>query len=179
MKRPDHTMTCQCCGRRVKARTGNIAHHGYERPGDGWQTASCMGARALPFEVSRDRLGDLLAILRDQHQRAAAHRDAVAAETAPAVFVVRDRTRRDRMGRPESVPLEVTRANFDSLQAAYAQEFRTWMAYDFDKVKERALEVIDRKLVQISDALHQAQSRFDGWRQTHHWDPVKHALVER
>ncbi|MFL9499248.1 hypothetical protein ACJMQP_04240 [Rhodopseudomonas palustris] len=179
MKRPDHTMTCQCCGRRIKARTGNIAHHGYERPGDGWQTASCMGARALPFEVSRDRLGDLLAALHDQHERAAKHRAAVAAETVPTIFTIRDRTRRDRMGRPESLPLEVTRANFDSLQAAYAQEFRTYGAFDFDTIKERALQNIDRKVTRISDALREAQSRFDGWRQTHQWDPVKHAFVER
>ena len=29
--------------------------HGYERPGHGWQTGSCMGAKNLPFEVDRDR----------------------------------------------------------------------------------------------------------------------------
>ena len=53
-------MTCQCCGRQIFAQTGTIAHHGYERPGYGWQTASCMGAKYLPFEVSRNRLADLI-----------------------------------------------------------------------------------------------------------------------
>jgi hypothetical protein len=48
--------TCQICGRPVLANTGLIAHHGYTRPGDGWQTASCMGARHLPYEVSCDVL---------------------------------------------------------------------------------------------------------------------------
>ena len=53
-------MTCQCCGRQIFAQTGTIAHHGYERPGYGWQTASCMGAKYLPFEVDRARLADLI-----------------------------------------------------------------------------------------------------------------------
>jgi hypothetical protein len=48
--------TCQICERTIKAKTGVIAHHGYQRPGDGWQTASCFGARNLPYEVSCDRI---------------------------------------------------------------------------------------------------------------------------
>jgi len=46
--------TCQICGRPIKANRGTIAHHGYKRPDYGWQTASCMGALHLPYEVSRD-----------------------------------------------------------------------------------------------------------------------------
>lgn len=51
---------CQICGRRqrlVRVSGGavtHLAHHGYERPAEGWQTASCRGARHLPYEVSRD-----------------------------------------------------------------------------------------------------------------------------
>lgn len=48
--------TCQICARSIKANTGLIAHHGYERPGGGWQTKSCMGARYLPYEQSCDRI---------------------------------------------------------------------------------------------------------------------------
>ena len=48
--------TCQICGRQIKSNTGVIAHHGYKRPGGGWQTASCNGARGLPYEVSCDLL---------------------------------------------------------------------------------------------------------------------------
>ena len=46
--------TCQICGREIKDSTGVIAHHGFQRPGDGWQTQSCIGARELPYEKSRD-----------------------------------------------------------------------------------------------------------------------------
>lgn len=55
--------TCQICGRPILAERGTIAHHGYERPGQGWQTASCFGAMHLPFEVSRDRLGQYIKLL--------------------------------------------------------------------------------------------------------------------
>jgi hypothetical protein len=43
--------TCQICGRAILASKGLIAHHGYQRP-QGWhaQTASCYGARELPYE---------------------------------------------------------------------------------------------------------------------------------
>lgn len=49
--------TCQICAREIKANTGVIGHHGYQRP-FGWhqQTASCEGARHLPYEVSRDHI---------------------------------------------------------------------------------------------------------------------------
>lgn len=57
--------TCQICGRPIYAEVGVIAHHGYERPGMGWQTDSCPAARELPFEASRDVL-----VAHIGHQRA-------------------------------------------------------------------------------------------------------------
>lgn len=54
-------MTCQICGRKILAKNGKIAHHGYQRPGDGEQTQSCGGARHLPLEVSNLVLADHVA----------------------------------------------------------------------------------------------------------------------
>jgi hypothetical protein len=54
------TRTCQICGRAIKASSGLIAHHGYERPGWGYQTTSCLGARYEPFERSADRLRQVI-----------------------------------------------------------------------------------------------------------------------
>ncbi len=48
--------TCQICERVIKDKAGVIAHHGYQRPGDGWQTASCFGARYKAYELSNDRM---------------------------------------------------------------------------------------------------------------------------
>jgi hypothetical protein len=53
--------TCQICGRPVKSGKGVIAHHGYKRPGNGWQTASCYGARKAPYEVSCDAIPGAIA----------------------------------------------------------------------------------------------------------------------
>lgn len=60
------TTHCQVCGRAIKVVRGwcrqtnrrepMVAHHGYRRPSDGWQTASCFGARWRPYEVARDAL---------------------------------------------------------------------------------------------------------------------------
>jgi len=66
---------CQICGRMIKAPQGHptvekeedakiridgsetIAHHGYKRPHqEGWQTASCFGARYRPYELACDAL---------------------------------------------------------------------------------------------------------------------------
>lgn len=60
--------TCQICARAIKTVKARglhpvgypgqevIAHHGYKRPGHGWQTSSCHGARHLPYEISRDAI---------------------------------------------------------------------------------------------------------------------------
>lgn len=45
---------CQICEREIKSKKGLIAHHGYKRPEQGWQTDSCIGARQLPYEKSKD-----------------------------------------------------------------------------------------------------------------------------
>jgi hypothetical protein len=55
-----HARECQICGRAIHAAAGLIAHHGYERPGDGFQTDSCAGARYEPYEISRDRIREVL-----------------------------------------------------------------------------------------------------------------------
>lgn len=49
--------TCQICGGNFGVKTGAMPHHGYRRPGSGWQTNSCEGAKHPPFEKSRDVLG--------------------------------------------------------------------------------------------------------------------------
>jgi hypothetical protein len=54
-KRPPET-TCQICCQRHEMVGGLIAHHGYKRPGGGYQTASCWGARHLPYELSCDMI---------------------------------------------------------------------------------------------------------------------------
>lgn len=74
---------CQICGRAIKTVRGfpvvavdgrgrqaadadeTIAHHGYQRPGDGWQTSSCGGARWRPYEFACDALPPAIASCRN------------------------------------------------------------------------------------------------------------------
>jgi len=56
---------CQICGRAIKAKRGQLALHGYRRPHLGWQTASCPGARQLPYEVDRSAIKRTVAGLQD------------------------------------------------------------------------------------------------------------------
>lgn len=46
--------TCACCFRAQAVSRGGtgMAHHGYTRPGLGYQTSSCMGVSYPPYEVS-------------------------------------------------------------------------------------------------------------------------------
>lgn len=74
------TSTCQICGRAIKANTGLIAHHGYRRPHQYHQTASCFGARHRPYEVAHDAIDEYLVLLDDWIARAITARDDFRAE---------------------------------------------------------------------------------------------------
>lgn len=58
---------CQVCGRQHGSINGQghvVAHHGYERPGDGWQTASCAGAMYPFLEQSCERAKEIASRLK-------------------------------------------------------------------------------------------------------------------
>lgn len=59
--------TCQVCGRPIKMVRSVIAHHGYQRPHlQGWQSASCLGAKFPPYELSRDRINEVIGMMSNQ-----------------------------------------------------------------------------------------------------------------
>lgn len=62
---PDKVVkTCPVCFRPIAVRGSVMAHHGYKRPHEGWQTASCPGIRFMPLEVSSKGLEWLIGALR-------------------------------------------------------------------------------------------------------------------
>jgi hypothetical protein len=86
--------TCQICARPIKSASGLIAHHGYRRPHyrSGWQTASCHGARSLPYEESCDLLPPYIKGIEDF----VAREEAALAEmlaNPPASFTVVEKNR--------------------------------------------------------------------------------------
>jgi hypothetical protein len=72
---------CQCCGGRWAVMGGKVAHHGYQRPGGGWQTASCMGARHAPLSEDNSQLLRLIGVLNEELGRLVEFNDKVAGAT--------------------------------------------------------------------------------------------------
>lgn len=102
--------TCQICAREIKASNGVIALHGYKRPGHGWQTASCMGAKFAPYEVSRDRLPAAIKIVHDYLYRSRATLRKLL-KTPPVTFTVQ---LRDSWGHKHGEPrIYVRPVDFD------------------------------------------------------------------
>lgn len=167
-----HAKTCQICERAILAETGLIAHHGYERPGDGWQTASCFGARALPFEASRDKLGVYVESLKAAWLR---HRDEardLEAETRPARFYWEVKDPRGSHLRPISHHADVTRATFEAFLADHADALAYATRYGrqrptFESVKAECVADATRKREFFYKEHKRQKARFDGWTQTH------------
>lgn len=70
--------TCACCFRPIAVQSRTMAHHGYQRPGTGWQTSSCPGIRFRPLEASNEGLVWLIGAMRnrlDFAEKAYKHRD--------------------------------------------------------------------------------------------------------
>lgn len=170
IEREAATMTCQCCGNRYLANSGLIAHHGYRRPGGGWQTPSCSGAQYAPFEVERYELGKLIHRLKAWAAGAVADRKAVADETKPVTIRYTDRAGpRDSLGRRPVISLDVTRVTFDQIKAAHQDAFLLNGMVSFAIEKADDLAGRDREIAGVRAEIKEQQARYDGWKQTHRW----------
>lgn len=166
-------MTCQICGKLHLANTGKLAHHGYERPGMGWQTASCSGARELPFEVSRDRLGVHIEAMQDLAVRKMKARDAIKAETQ-GFMAHYTSDEKDNRGKRKEVSIEVTRATWETVKATVGPVFtRHGRNPSFDVCKENCVNMITSELNHTNSYIRQQTHRFNAWTQTHtHFDSI-------
>lgn len=89
--------TCPCCMRGIAVVRNTMAHHGYQRPGHGFQTASCAGIRFEPLEVSPAGLEYVVRTLKERLQ---ADEKALAQQaTLPTTL----RGKRDRKGPLEPI----------------------------------------------------------------------------
>lgn len=174
-ERDAKAMTCQCCGRGILAETGVIAHHGYERPaGMGYQTASCPGAKELPFEVSRDALGRYIKALEDYVIRQDAFRSRVAAETTDIAWTYSDRSNcTARWQRGVDRMVQVNRATFRQVVAdtkaarEQGREGATPFEPDFDRLKAATIDRIGSDITHTEAVIREQQARYDAWTQTH------------
>lgn len=167
-------MSCQCCTGKILANTGVIAHHGYQRPGDGWQTASCFGARRLPFEVDRTALGELIVALKNSLSGARATLRDIKAEKHPISHEFTDYTaQRDHRGHWPSIKIEFSRAGFADQIKTHEKLLRSngYHTITFDDEKKRAVDWQAYKVKQIAEDVRRSQARYDGWKPTHVWVP--------
>jgi hypothetical protein len=186
-ERESASMTCQCCGRRFLANTGLMAHHGYQRPGGGWQTASCYGARHLPFEVSRDTLGDMIMALETHRDRLLVTRQEMVDEKHPLTVSYEDYSQpkawsilRNRHAHPE-VTVEFTRETFAVQMEVHKIGLTRYgrSVGSFDDRKAADIAGRDGQIKRVRADIHDSQRRFDGWSQTHEWDSAAKIWVKR
>lgn len=167
---PGTRMTCQCCNRGILAKQGRIAHHGYTRPGHGWQTASCFGARRLPWEADRSALGDLIAWLENRLIDHLNSRQAVADERLAVAYpyTVYNRVRM----KSESHTAMFSRDTFEAVRAK--NENNAFKFYEssktFDDYKKADLARRDVQIKHIRSDLVEFKKRYDSWVQTHKWE---------
>lgn len=175
-ERAAKAMTCQICGRDILAEGGVIAHHGYERPGDGWQTASCWGARELPYEADRAKLGAWCDALRRELaglEKSLADQKAERVEyryywqEADPESPRWNRRYTDKKSEP------FTRATFAAVMAAVPDSAFHGRGprelVTFDTVKTARIAKTETKRRHVSDNLEFQTRRFDGWEKTHSW----------
>ena len=170
-------MHCQCCGRAILANMGSIAHHGYERPEAYYQTASCMGAKRLPFEADRAALGEMISYMRDRLARDEKHRAAIKAEKKPIVFNYEAQligpSQFQQFGRFAKWPIArhavtVTRDSFEAFKAGPGSD-STYGIYDFDAYKARHVADLSGTIKNLKAHIAEEQARYDGWKQSHEW----------
>jgi hypothetical protein len=168
-------MTCQCCGRRILANMGSIAHHGYER--QYYQTASCMGAKRLPFEADRKALGEMIEYMRGRLARAEKHRAAIKSEKLPIVFDYERQligpSRFQQFGRwvkwlVVKHSFNVSRESFKAFKAGPGSD-STYSIHDFDEYKARHVEYLSNAIKSLRGHINEEQARYDGWKQSHEW----------
>ncbi|AXQ68433.1 hypothetical protein HOT99_gp184 [Caulobacter phage CcrBL10] len=180
IEREGKERTCQICGRGILAEGGTIAHHGYTRPGYGWQTASCSGAREVPFEISRDELRKEIEALKAWRVRKLAERARIEAEEVKLVlkYQVSEQDPRRAQGFKLTVDrqIEVTRDTFEALKVSTPEAFSgkynprkegkyTYEALTFDGLKTQAIGMVDIEIGRLDTDILRQQARYDGWTQ--------------
>lgn len=141
--------TCQICGRPIKSASGLIAHHGYKRPGDGWQTRSCAGARHLPYEVSRDYIPVVMSgvreWLKDTENKLTEH----IAKPPDIIRLKRYNGKEYEYVKPASFQI-------DGYHSGSAQSYD----YAFDRVQRQ----MEMEIRAATDQIAFLQARFDNWK---------------
>lgn len=180
-------MTCQICGRAIFAELGTIAHHGYERPGHGWQTASCYGAKRLPYEVSREAIEELLPRQIAEVKRLVkvaadyrAERLSIHLEyKLHGDYNLRHAPYRSTTVTRETLPyaLYFVPAAFGDSVMRYMKPNGTYFDYGtsrdvdlFSELCKTAAKSTDKRRAEVAEFVKYLEKRRDAWKLTHAWN---------
>ena len=170
-------MTCQICARPILAESGQIAHHGYMRPGDGYQTNSCWGARQLPYEADRERLRQYLVSVLESFETAKKRREDLESESVPCRFTWEKYDR--ALGRSVTAGhVDATRDSFAGVKAAHASKFMQARVYSFEDLKAENVSAAARREKFYADEYKAQKARFDAWRITHKFNGATWELIK-
>lgn len=169
-ERTAKALHCQICGCDILAETGVIAHHGYQRPGDGYQTPSCPGARELPYEADRKVLGEYIEALKSRKIGTEAGLVAVRAEKVDLLWTYNDYSqKRQRWERQPEVTVAVNRANFEE-HLAEAITRGSGRGVTFDQIKSGKIIELQSLINSLHRAIVQQTKRYQDWVQVRDWN---------
>lgn len=158
------SMTCQVCGRAILANTGLIAHHGYQRPGLGWQTGSCHGARALPYEADKAVLIKWIEMTRDMLARQL----VLLQETEDEKHdIVREWSTGGYGTNKKKGIVKFNRGNLEEVRNICPQLFRNRHGLTFDTFKQQDVMHVTQQIGASRDEIEHQTKRLAKWRQTH------------
>ncbi|MHC2462497.1 hypothetical protein [Bradyrhizobium embrapense] len=154
-------MTCQLCGRLIRSKHGTIAHHGYTRPGGGWQTSSCDGTHHPPFEVSNAHLVKTIADYEALCESQALRIENVRNEGEPVEVRIKPHWSENRR---HPYVFRFERSNFDRVRASSERQLQSRLT--FEDYKDEFLAVLAASLDQTRSILGELRERNKNWRQT-------------
>jgi hypothetical protein len=152
-------MTCQRCGRRICSKFGAIAHHGYTRPGGGWQTASCDGTHHSPLEVSNAHLVETIANYDARCERQKSKIAAVRLNGEPVVVSVKPHWNE---GRKAPYVYMFTAETYDDVRAASDGR----LSETFEVLKGGYLSELESSPRLTKSILGELRERNANWKQT-------------
>lgn len=79
---------CPCCYRDIAvSEAGKMVHHGYQRPGDGFQTPSCWGINYVPLQESTEGLEFVVQWRTERLDQEKAYRERLETATEVSVLI--------------------------------------------------------------------------------------------
>ena len=155
---------CQICNGLWVVENGKIAHHGYRRPGDGAQTASCFGAMFPPYEVSRDRVMDYI-VDNSRMRLSRLKRIQQLQESDPELYLSATWYESyKQVARDLSVTPETFDQKKEKLKQEYPKARINFNADNYEALKDRALRMARRDAEMFAEVITTFTKRYNDWK---------------